>query len=318
MTGRRRQPISKPAVVLLGALMIALSSGAGSAGADALYELVARTSDSLTRGTVELEEKVTVSVKGDRMRQEVSGTRTVVTRRGARYQKPRHHVTLDQLDRGRRYEINLDAGTYAEESFATLRQQHAEGIAAAEKALGVNPSGPPPSLVISVDRPGERQQVDGRECERVVLKSSKDVVLAATRGGGPVEQTPSRFSMTFDLCIAPDTRVLREVHAVEDRIGNLTGMRGALLERQLRIFGSRRDILAVFELMHRLMEREQQGLGGVPLRWEQVFVGPKREQPQATLFRHWGEVTRVEDRVLDASNFDLPLGLTLEQQRVAR
>lgn len=318
MTGRRRQTILRPDLVMLGVLAIALSSGAGSADADALYELVARTSDSLVRGTVELEEKVTVSVKGDRMRQEVTGTRTVVTRRGARYQKPRHHVVLDQLDRGLRYEIYLDAGAYAEESFATLRQQHAEEIAAAEKTLGLNPTGPLPSLVISVDRSGGRQQVHGRECERVVLKSSKDVVLAATRGAGPVEQTPSRFSMTFDLCIAQDTTLMREVHAVEDRVGDVTGMRGALLERQLRIFGSRRDILAVFELMHRLMERQQQSLGGVPLRWERVFVGPKREQPQATLFRHWGEVTRVEDRVLDASNFDLPPGLQLEQRRVAR
>ena len=318
MAGRRRQTILKPDLVLFGVLVIAVSSGAASADADALYELVARTSDSLVRGTVDLEEKVTVSVKGDRMRQEVTGTRTVVTRRGATYQKPRHHVTLDQLDRGLRYDINLDAGTYAEESFDTLRHQHAEEIAAAERALGVNPTGPLPSLVISVDRTGGRQQVHGRECERVVLKSSKDVVLAATRGAGPVEQTPSRFSMTFDLCIAHDTRLLREVHAVEDRVGDLTGMRGALLDRQLRIFGSRRDILAVFELMHRLMEREQQGLGGVPLRWEWVFVGPKRDQPQTTLFRHSGEVTRVEDRVLDARSFDLPPGLQLEQRRVAQ
>jgi hypothetical protein len=151
----------------------------------------------------------------------------------------------------------------------------------------------------------------------VVLKSTREVVLAATRGRGPAEQTPSRFSLTFDLCIAPDTGLMREARAVEDRVADLTGMRDALEERQLRIFGYRRDILAAFELMQRLMEREQHNLGGVPIRWEWVFVGPKGDQPQVTLFHHWGEVTRIEDRVLDASLFDIPPGLKREQREVA-
>ena len=66
------------------------------------------------------------------------------------------------------------------------------------------------------------------------------------------------------------------------------------------------------------MELEQQNLGGVPIRWERVFVGPKRDQPQVSLFRHWGEVTRIEDRVLDASNCDIPPGLKLERRKVFR
>lgn len=305
-------------LVSVGIVGMALSCTVGSAGGDVVYEVVLRTSDSLVRGTVNLEETVTVSVKGDRLRQEVSGTRTVVTRRGARYQKPGHRLTLDQLDQGRRYEINLDAGTYVEASFAGLRQQQEEGIAAAEKALGVKADAVPPSVTVSVDRTGERQQVHGRECERVILKATKEVVLTATRGVGPAEQTPSRFSISFALCLAPDTALLREVRALEERIADLTGMGGALLERQLRIFGHRRDPFAVFELMNGLMDREQQRLPGVPIRWERVFVGPKRDQPQATLFRQWGEVTRIENRALDASQFDPPAGLKLDQHKLAR
>lgn len=300
-------------LVVVAMVGIVVLSAPISVAADVLYELRARTFDTLSRGTVEFEENVVVSVKGDRMRQEVNGTRSVLTRRGARYQKPGHHVTLDQLDRGLRYEINLDAATYVEESFATLRQRHEEGIAAAEKALGVNPGEPPPSLRVSVDRAGERHQVNGRECERVVLKSTKEIVLAASRGV-PGGGAPSRFSMTFDLCIASDTALTREARAVEDRIEEAAGMRGALPERELRIFGHRRDIFAVFELMRRLMEQEQQLLGGIPLRWERVFVGPRRDQPQATLVRQSGEVTRIEDPVLDASRFDLPPGLKLDRR----
>jgi len=304
-------------VVTLGVLWLAVSLGAASADADVLYELVVRTSDSRVRGVVELEGTVTMSVKGDRMRQEVSGTLTIITRRGARYRKPRHRVTLDQLDRGLRYEIDLDAGIYVEAPYASVRQQHEQEIAAVEKVLGLNSTGPLPSLVVSVDRTGERQLVHGRECERVVLKSTREVVLVAARGRGAAEQAPSRFSLTFDLCIAPDTGLMREARAVEDRVADLTGMRGAIHERQLRIFGYRRDILAAFELMHRLMEHEQHNLGGVPIRWEWVFVGPKGDQPQVTLFHHWGEVTRIEDRVLDAIHFDIPPGLEREQRTIA-
>jgi hypothetical protein len=175
-----------------------------------------------------------------------------------------------------------------------MRQQHEEEIAAAEKALGVNPTGPLPSLIVSVHRTGERQLVHGRDCERVVLKSTREVVVVATRGRGPAEQTPSRFSLIFDLCIAPDSALMREARVIEDRVADLTEMRGALQERQVRIFEHRRDILAAFELMHRLMEREQHNL-----------------------FHHWGEVTRIEDRVLDASNFDIPPGLKREQRTIA-
>lgn len=304
-------------VIMLGVLGLAVSLGAASADADVLYELAVRTSDSRVRGMVELEAKVTMSVKGDRMRQEVGGTLTVVTRRGARYRKPRHRVTLDQLDRGIRYEIDLDARTYAETPYASMRQQHEQEVAAAEKVLGLNSTGPLPSLVVSVHRTGERQLVHGRDCERVVLKSTREVLLVATRRRGPAEQIPSRFSLTFELCIAPDTALMREARAIEDRVADLTGMRGALQERHLRIFGYRRDILATFELMHRVMEREQHNLGGVPIRWEWVFVGPKGDQPQVTLFHHRGEVTRIEDRVLDAIHFDIPPGLEREQRTIA-
>ncbi len=304
-------------VVIVGALGMLVVTGAEPALADVRYEVVARTTDSLTRGTVELEETVTVSVKGDRLRQEVKGARTVLTRRGARYSKPGHRVTLDQLDRGLRYEINLDAGTYAEESLAGLRQQHEETIAAAEKALKVNPGEPLPSLSVSVERTGEQREVHGASCDRVVLKSATEIVVAATRGGGPVGSAPARFSMTFDLCLARDS-LLREVRAIEERVETVSGVHGALAERQLRVFAARRDVLAVYELMQRVMDREQQKLGGTPVRWEQTFVGPRREQRDATLYRHLGEVTRIEHLALDASAFELPAGLTLDARRANR
>ncbi len=91
-------------LVVGGVLGLVLGVGAGAARADVSYDLVAYTTDSLVRGTVELEERVSVSVQGDRLRQEARGARTVVTRRGARYQKPGHRLTLEQPDRGVRYD----------------------------------------------------------------------------------------------------------------------------------------------------------------------------------------------------------------------
>lgn len=300
-----------------GVLGLVLAVGVDAARADVSYELTASTTDALVRGTVELEEQVSIGVRGDRLRQEARGARTVVTRRGARYQKPGHRLTLEQPDRGVRYEINLDAGTYAEESYASARRQQEETLAAAEGTLRVDPAVAPPALSVAVERTGERQQVHGRECERVVLRAARDVVLAGTRGGGPVQAAPARFAMTFDVCLAPDTPATREMRAVEERVGELTGERGALAERQLRVFGQRRDVLAVFELMHRLMEAEQRKLGGVALRWERLFVGPRRGEAQATLFRHRGEVTRIDAATLEASRFELPPGLVLDPRPAA-
>src|SRR2546426_10196062 len=58
--------------------------------------------------------------------------------------------------------------------------------------------------------------------------------------------------------------------------------------------------------MHRLLEREQQRLGGVALRWERVFAGPRRGALQETLVREQGELTRTEAGSLDARAFELP------------
>jgi hypothetical protein len=298
-------------------LAVIAAGGAGLAAADVTYEALVRTADSLTRGTAELEDTVTVSVRGDRIRQEIRGMRSVVTRRGARYAKPGHRVTLDQVDRGLRYEINLDAGTYSEEPFTSARLHHEETIAAAEKVLGIGPATPLPTPSVSIQRPGERQQVHGRDCERVILRTTKEIALATTRGAGVAGPDAVRLEMTHDLCLAADLAPMREVRAIEERVEDLTGMRGPLADRQLRVFEARRDILAMFELMQRLLEREQQRLGGVPLRWERTFVGPRRDQPQATLFRHTGEVTRIETLPLDPKSFELPPGLTPDPRRVS-
>ena len=270
------------------------------------------------RGTVELEDTVVVSVKGERWRQEIEGARSVVNRRGTRYSKPGHRVTLDQLDRGVRYEINLDAGTYAEEPLVGLGREQEAAIAAAEKVLGVEPAGLAPAVPavdVTVTRTGERQTVHGRACERVVLRAVKEVVLATTRGGGRPATTPSRFSDTFDVCVTPDTAETRELRAVETRIAGLTGERGPLLDRQLRVFDARRDLLAVFELMNRVLEGEQEKLGGLAVRWERIFTGPRRDQLEATLYRHRGEVSRLEGGSLGATAFELPAGLTLDSRR---
>jgi hypothetical protein len=324
------RPISEPSLDLAAALALlmrrsilvtglgaALALGPSTARADSTYEMTLRTTDMLVGGTVELEERIVVSVKGGRLRQEATGIRAVVTRRGARYEKPGHRVTLEQLDHGRRFEINLDAATYDEETFADARQQRETQLAAAEKALGIAPREATPSLPVSVDRTGERLSVHGRECERVVLRSTREVVVVGGRGAPRTAAGPSRFAMTFDLCLAPDAP-LAEAQALEARIADLTGARGSLQDRQLRVFERRRDVFAVFELMHRLLEREQDRLGGVALRWEWVFSGPRRDEPQATLVRQRGEITRIESGSLDASAFELPSGLTRDPRSAGR
>jgi len=277
--------------VLLAGLGAALALSPSIARADATYEMTLRTTDTLVGGTVELEQRIVVGVKGGRLRQEATGVRAVVTRRGARYEKPGHRLTL-------------------EETFADARQQRETQLAAAEKALGIASREATPSLPVSVDRTGERLSVHGRECERVVLRSTREVVVVGGRGASRTETGPSRFVMTFDLCLAPHMAPLAEAQALEARIADLTGARGAPQDRELRVFARRRDVFAVFELMHRLLEREQNRLGGVALRWERVFSGPGRDEPQATLVRQRGEITRIEGGSLDASAFELPSGLT--------
>src|SRR5436309_8931549 len=267
--------------------------------------MMLRTQDALVGGTAELEARIIVSVKGDRMRQEATGSRTMVTRRGARYQKPGHRLTLDQNDTRRRFEIDLDAATYVEETFEDARQRHEAELAAAEKALGIGPAKAIPTLAVSVDRTGERLRVHGRECERVVLRSTREAVVVGGRGAPKAEPAPSRFAMTFDLCLAPDVPALAEARALEERIGDFTGTRGRTQDRELRVFAHRRDVFAVFELMHRLLEREAHRLGGVALRWERVFAGPRRGAFQETLVREQGELTRIEAGSLDARAFDL-------------
>jgi hypothetical protein len=295
--------------VCLAGLGAALVLTPATARADATYEMTLRTSDLLVGGTAELEQRIVVGVKGDRLRQEATGNRSVVTRRGARYATPGHRLILDQLDRGRRLEINPDATTYVEETFANVWRRHEAELAAAEKSLGIDPADAPPALAVSIDRTGERLRVQGRACERVVLTSTRDVVVVGGRGAPQAEAAPSRFAMTFDLCLAPDVPAVAEAQALEARIGDATGRRGAALDRELRVFARRRDVFAVFELMHRLLEREQQRLPGVALRWERVFSGPRRGEPAATLVREQGEITRIESGSLDASGFELPAGL---------
>src|SRR3989442_10843060 len=148
---------------LLASLGAALALGPSTVRADSTYEMRLRTQNALGGGTAELEARILVSVKGDRMRQEATGSRTMVTRRGARCQKPGHRLTLDQNDTRRRFEIDLDAATYVEETFADARQRHDAELAAAEKALGIGPAKAIPTLAVSVDRTGERLRVHGRE-----------------------------------------------------------------------------------------------------------------------------------------------------------
>ena len=66
--------------VLLAGLGAALVLGPSVARADATYEMTLRTTDTLVGGTVELEQRIVVGVKGGRLRQEATGIRAVVTR----------------------------------------------------------------------------------------------------------------------------------------------------------------------------------------------------------------------------------------------
>src|SRR5213076_312200 len=129
-----RRPSVMPRSVLRAGLCGALVLVPAAARADATYEMTLRTSDVLVGGAVELEEQIVVSVKGDRLRQEATGSRAVVTRRGARYTKPGKSLTLDQLDRGRRFEIDPDTGTYVEQAFADIRRRREAELSGAEKA----------------------------------------------------------------------------------------------------------------------------------------------------------------------------------------
>jgi hypothetical protein len=302
------------APALIGGVAAAIVLTVAVAEADVAYGLSVRTLDALGRGTVELEETITVSVKGERMREEVQGTRAVVTRRGARYQKPGHAVKLDLVDRGLRYEINVDAGTYVEESLADLRRQREEEIAAAARALGVRAGGPQPAGVISTDQLGG-DLVGGRACEKVVLKATKAVVLLPSRGSRPAGSTPSLYVMTLESCLARDAQTLQEARGLDERLRDLLGLGGALLEQQLRIFDHRRDLFAVFELMSGLLEREQRKLGW-PLRWQRTLVGPRHDQPEAVLFRQTGELVWIDPRPLDTARFELPAGLQLDRRTV--
>jgi hypothetical protein len=300
---------------LIGGVAAAIVLTVAVAEADVAYGLSVRTRDALGRGTVELEETITVSVKGERMREEVQGTRAVVTRRGARYQKPGHAVTLDLVDRGLRYEINVDAGTYVEESLAVLRRQREDEIAEAARALGVRAGGPGPAVVVSTDRLGD-ELVRGRACEKVVLQASKDVVLLPARGSRGAGSTPSPFVMTLEACLAREADILKEARGLDERRRDLLGLSGSLLEQQLRLFDHRRDLFAVFELMSGLLEREQRKLGW-PLRWERTLVGPRHDQPEAVLFRQAGELVWIDARPLDTVRFELPAGLQLDRRAVA-
>src|SRR3989449_9257037 len=104
--------------VLLAGLGAAVALGPSTVRADATYEMLLRTEDRLVGGTVELEERIGVSVKGDRLRQEATGSRAVGTPRGARYTKPGQSLTPDQLDRGRRFESDPGTGAYVGPGFA--------------------------------------------------------------------------------------------------------------------------------------------------------------------------------------------------------
>src|SRR5947208_10368040 len=64
--------------VLLAGLGAALALSPSIARADATYEMTLRTTDTLVGGTVELEQRVVVGVKGGRLRQEATGVRAVV------------------------------------------------------------------------------------------------------------------------------------------------------------------------------------------------------------------------------------------------
>src|SRR5262249_40220927 len=135
---------------------LALGGGGGVARADVSYELKASTTDALVRGTVELEEQVGISVQGARLRGGAEGGRSVG---GARYQKPGPRLTLEQPDRGRRYGINLDAGTYVEDTYAALRRRQEEALDAVEAALKVDPAAGPPALAVALERTGEHQTI---------------------------------------------------------------------------------------------------------------------------------------------------------------
>ncbi len=96
---------------------------AGSAAADVIWETSVRITDKLGRGTAEIEETITTSVAPAGRREEVAGSRRMTTRRGRQYERPGRRGTIDRLEEGGAYDMDLGAGTYTKATFAELARE---------------------------------------------------------------------------------------------------------------------------------------------------------------------------------------------------
>ncbi len=289
--------------LVLGVLFSAVLLKADVLLADVLYETDVRIKDALVRGTIEIDQHQRVSLKNAMRREELTATRTVTTRRGARYARELHRVILRRLDKGVTYEVDLKGGTYKEERLDDELHRKEREIAQAEEALGTIREGGTRPLRVSVEPTGETKLLNGYPCRRYRLTAELE---AQSPRGGLLQV----YTMTWDLWITDETEWSREIRALDQKVAERTGEDGPLLERQMRIFERRGDLFAKFSLAYLRLEQEQRKLKGFPMKWEQILSGPIGTGSPGTLFHLTGEVTRLDLGPLQEAEFELPPGLT--------
>lgn len=274
---------------------------AGSAAADVVWETSVRITDKLGRGTAEIEETITTSVSPAGRREEVAGSRRMTTRRGRQYERPGRRVTIDRLDEGVAYDLDLDAGTYTKATFAELARERERTLVEAGSVFRAVPLDAALDRPVAVTRSGERRSVGGIACAPARLE--------VARGG---------FTMRLELCLAEDAGWAAEIRATEARLCALTGETDAYLGRLLDVLARRRDLFAIFDDLHYRLERERRKLGGVPVHWVEQMTGPERGAPDVVLFRLEGTVTSRREGPVAPEELAVPPALTLAERRPER
>lgn len=258
------------------------------------WEASVRITDALGRGTVDLDEAMRTVVAPSVRREEVTGVRRMTSRRGRRYDRPGHVVTLQLIDAGATYDLDLDAGSYTVTPFADQARERDRQLREAEAAFREVPPAPSSRRPVTVQRSEGPTSVNGIECSTVRFETSRDVAVMPLRDQNAPPTAPARYTMTLEACLTPATEWAAEVRTVEQHVRELTGETDAYLDRLLDVLARRRDLFAVFDDLHYRLERERRKLDGLPIHWVQEMKGPYRGDPEATMFRLEGTVKTLE------------------------
>lgn len=301
-------------VAVVGAALALPSAGL----ADVSWETSVRITDALGRGTAELDEAMRTVVTSSGRREEVTGVRRMTSRRGRQYDRPGHVVTLQLLDEGATYDLDLDAGSYTMTSFRDEARERDRQLRAAEGAFREVQPEPSSSRPVTLQRSETSTRVNGVECTPVRLEARRDVAATPPRDGDAPPAAGARYTMTLDVCVTAETSWTGEVRQVEQRLRELTGETDAYLDRLLEVLARRRDLFAVFDDLHYRLERARRTLPGLPLRWVETLTGPRRDDPEATLYRSEGTVKTLQVGPVAATEFTIPPDLTRVDTRRVR